>query len=1126
MTDAAVEETNFGREVRLGLVLYGGVSLAIYMNGTTNELYRAVRGRGVYFLIKHLLNADITVDVASGASAGGINGIFLAFALANGREFGTCADLWRRDGDLGSLLRSADSESVPSVLDSEHYRDILENGFRVMWENETHPEEPEKPSATRELDLFVTGTNFYGHYTQVADSSGRVIETKQHRTLFLLKHRERVGSKCQLDPRRDAYGKAADPNATDAGLLALAKLAQITSCFPGAFAAVQVAANKEGDGTETGDANQKLKVWGKLSVGEHYFVDGGVLDNKPFTSTLDTIFHRPADRRVCRHLLYLEPDPERFNAQTRDKRDGEDRVVAPSFVSSVMDSMTRLPSYESIADDLARIAKHNASIQRFDALVKGLTRNGAPEPSETYYAARLLAIGQRVNDELAEALGSVEFTPNGADGSQKVKLSMDSIGEFLRELGSAIHAVAADEAHPTPEDKRRALLKQLDVDFYIRRLLAFTYVLEAKSDLPNYAALWRSVNHELQLLEIVRTEMERVVVLPMFWRAPKGLDQTLKDANVGDLWAEITGRTLALLDPKGFDEWMGEAVAIPAASMTPEQHTILRTEREAQRNTFRDKLFARREANNAKEASAFENPPHKTLLEVSDQRVMKLVTESGCDEQDFFKAFERTDAVRFPLELAARVHQRDQISVIRLSPFDAQAGLSRRSLEDKICGETFGHFGAFLKKSWRSNDILWGRLDGVCRLVETLLLHSKFSSDDASAESALPPLDAAKLLSALGAPGERRRKLGQLFPHLAARIATPAAGSNASPMPAEHDPLNGLLLLLESQGSNVSGADRARLVAQLTEVAQLDALCEDLPKVIADAAEEQLEWGMLKVDGKLPGAIDPRATSKEVKKAEKAARKAEAKAHDARAQARRASTEATSAEALAKKARSDVPKVRAASQDQGADVSFWLEAWEFRANAGALDASILNLATSRFAREALENKTPSELVKYFRQNYAVGSESAFLAMPSTVLADLGARTVVLAESALVSSGSVGRRLRDNRVYRMVVRWPVWMVAGLAAFLRRSPQTTQSFVVGSVLYALLAIVTNVLYAGSLYEKAGFERTVAIWAFAILPLSAIVGSWLVWRSPWWKRGIVAILGLAAGVLIMLWWRGFFS
>jgi hypothetical protein len=58
------------REVRLGLVMYGGVSLAIYINGVAQELFRAVHGRGIYRLIKALTDSDIVVDVLSGTSAG------------------------------------------------------------------------------------------------------------------------------------------------------------------------------------------------------------------------------------------------------------------------------------------------------------------------------------------------------------------------------------------------------------------------------------------------------------------------------------------------------------------------------------------------------------------------------------------------------------------------------------------------------------------------------------------------------------------------------------------------------------------------------------------------------------------------------------------------------------------------------------------------------------------------------------------------------------------------------------------------------------------------------------------------------------------------------------------------
>ena len=38
------ESREKSREVRLGIVMYGGVSLAIYINGVAQEFYRAVRG--------------------------------------------------------------------------------------------------------------------------------------------------------------------------------------------------------------------------------------------------------------------------------------------------------------------------------------------------------------------------------------------------------------------------------------------------------------------------------------------------------------------------------------------------------------------------------------------------------------------------------------------------------------------------------------------------------------------------------------------------------------------------------------------------------------------------------------------------------------------------------------------------------------------------------------------------------------------------------------------------------------------------------------------------------------------------------------------------------------------------
>src|SRR6185436_9861212 len=108
------EQEPKSREVRLGLVMYGGVSLAVYINGVANELFRAVRGRGVYKLLKELTDSDITVDVMSGTSAGGVNGILLGFALANEREFGVSTQVWREGADFGDLLRRSNADDFSS----------------------------------------------------------------------------------------------------------------------------------------------------------------------------------------------------------------------------------------------------------------------------------------------------------------------------------------------------------------------------------------------------------------------------------------------------------------------------------------------------------------------------------------------------------------------------------------------------------------------------------------------------------------------------------------------------------------------------------------------------------------------------------------------------------------------------------------------------------------------------------------------------------------------------------------------------------------------------------------------------------------------------------------------------
>ena len=112
------------KELRLALICYGGVSLAVYMHGITREIWHLVRAAGSYHegtptpggsediyreLIAEIetlsgVRLRVLTDIISGASAGGINGIFLSQAIVTGQSLEPLTDLWLRDADVEVLL--------------------------------------------------------------------------------------------------------------------------------------------------------------------------------------------------------------------------------------------------------------------------------------------------------------------------------------------------------------------------------------------------------------------------------------------------------------------------------------------------------------------------------------------------------------------------------------------------------------------------------------------------------------------------------------------------------------------------------------------------------------------------------------------------------------------------------------------------------------------------------------------------------------------------------------------------------------------------------------------------------------------------------------------------------------
>jgi patatin-related protein len=281
------------RELRLCLIMYGGVSLAVYMNGVAREYFDLVRGRGIWGIFKRLANVEVIVDILSGASAGGLNGLFLGYALCGDREFGTMVDLWRRRAGMEALLADPEAPGPRSLLKSDYMEDELRKAFETMPPIDAKRADELAVSRAPDLDCFLAVTNFYGKLLKVGEPGVRPIDTKTHRATVHFKHR--LG-------RKEPFGPPGSrPEVLPPAVLA--KVARATSAFPAAFRPVELLGSEIGGrfAAPEMDLGPTESAW---------YIDGGVLDNKPFTAALPMIYERHADRPVDRILFFVEPDPE------------------------------------------------------------------------------------------------------------------------------------------------------------------------------------------------------------------------------------------------------------------------------------------------------------------------------------------------------------------------------------------------------------------------------------------------------------------------------------------------------------------------------------------------------------------------------------------------------------------------------------------------------------------------------------------------------------------------------------------------------------------------------------------------------------------------------------------------
>jgi patatin-related protein len=686
-------------ELRVALVMNGGVSLAVWMGGVTRELDRLRRSDGAYERLLALTSSEPRIDVIAGASAGGINGAVLALAIARDTTAEPVRDLWMKEGAIGDLLRDPLERDAPSVLKGDgHMLPGLNAGLSTIAEGP--PEHaPETP-----VHLTVTGTTLSGEVTRYPDHFGAVIADTDHRAQFTFR-RGRVG-----DPPPpggswpDDFAREGDH---DQAVARLALAARSSASFPAAFepSLCPVREPANGDPAPVADPLHPDMAGVASFTASSWVIDGGVLVNTPFRPALDAIATLPAARPVRRILGYVVPH------LVLPAEQPEELGKAPSALSVVVDSISRLPRVQSIGRELEEIEENNRDVRRRRTALQSTLGN--VDFDELGQVATLVFGTYLEMRRRTAAEQIVELLLDGRRERAERPPPTPRQAERLREAFARVHdapwlppAFSGDAWDEVPVDLTRWTWGFAPVEHAanvlletLKRLLEETRQSESQADVQNLRRLFhenlgrlreirfKSAQYWRTLLEADDVLFEADDTGTDDARAGERLDQRVAERAVG--WEPFAAELARVMS--GFAYLAGRALEIAQATSRPAER-------------------------NAGPAGA------RTILERVAERPLprEPVAVPVAELEPTVRRLLALDVVR--RASGADLTGIDQEVELVLMSADAGDGLGPpRPVADKLAGLQLGHFGSFFKRSWRANDWMWGRLDGADRLVRAVL---------------------------------------------------------------------------------------------------------------------------------------------------------------------------------------------------------------------------------------------------------------------------------------------------------------------------------------------------------------------------------------------------------------------
>jgi patatin-related protein len=670
-------------QLRLAAAFTGGVSLAVWMGGMAREMNlllaasRQIRGeappatsepgqrvRALYAELLDVLGTDVSMDVLSGSSAGGINAAILGLANVQRFDLDGLRELWFAEGALGGLLRSPSDKTATSLLygDKSLLAGLRTGLAKLAASAPANPAPGQDPTR-----VFLTTTLLAGEASRFTDEYGTLVRDINHHGLFSFTSAE----------------------LTAANVPALALAARCSASFPVAFEPGLIPI-----GTDGGDGHPDMAAFSNAQATQ-FAADGGLLMNRPLGPALQAVFDRPAESEVRRVLAFVVP-------QTGGPTVPRPRLTVadtPGLPAALAADLTALTA-QTISADLAAIAAHNQQVasrndarQQLAVLGSQLGRLAAPF-YPCYRERRAQRIAQTAADEVLTQTTTGHRAADGRPagfGTDADQARQAAMAAVLAALPAGLPAVgdygAMSAAGRDALDDARAT---------VLAVLSKAYLMVPAEGQRTLGRLRLSVSQAMP----PRPEPAPAdTVARVLGAAPPAggaagsaaaagqtaaAAQAMLSANMdggssGQPWRDLAAVLIGLRSLPGLDRAASDAAGDPAA--------------------------------------AGAGDPASYVADL----LRYLTGPAGGDWVD-------TVAARlFDLHVARYVMQPDglvadqALELIQMSA-DTRTSLDPRTLAaEKLTGLQLHHFGAFCKASWRANDWMWGRLDGAGWLVHLLL---------------------------------------------------------------------------------------------------------------------------------------------------------------------------------------------------------------------------------------------------------------------------------------------------------------------------------------------------------------------------------------------------------------------